>query len=99
MPPNDSMLAAVIYNGAQSIAVAPSDPNRVYLAWGAEYASPPIGSLYASDDKGRTWARRSAKTDFVMKANASIGRQYGERLAVDPANADVAYFGSPQDGL
>ena len=36
MPPNDPMLEAVQYNGAQSISVAPSDPNRVYLAWGTE---------------------------------------------------------------
>ena len=99
VPPGDPMVQAVQYNGAQSIAVAPSDPNRVYLAWGSEYYSPHIGSLYASDDKGETWARRSSKTDFRMRANAGIGRQYGERLAVDPANADVCYFGSTDDGL
>jgi hypothetical protein len=99
IPPGDPMLEAVQYNGAQSIAVAPSDPNRVYLAWGTEYYSPSIGALYVSDDKGETWSRRSAKTDFVMKANGSIGRMQGERLAVDPANADVAYFGATTEGL
>ncbi len=83
--------------GIESLAVDPSRPNRVYLAAGI-YTNPRVanGSLLRSEDKGRTWRR--TLMPFKMGGNEA-GRANGERLAVDPNDGDILYFGSRRDGL
>ncbi|HJU55587.1 MAG TPA: hypothetical protein VJ715_13480, partial [Pyrinomonadaceae bacterium] len=83
--------------GIESLAVDPSDPNRVYLAAGI-YTDPRAanGSLLCSEDRGRTWRR--TLMPFKMGGNEA-GRNAGERLMVDPNDGQVLFFGSRRDGL
>ncbi|HWT02697.1 MAG TPA: xyloglucanase [Pyrinomonadaceae bacterium] len=83
--------------GIESLAVDPSRPNRVYLAAGI-YTNPRVreGAVLRSEDGGRTWRR----TDMPFKMGGNeAGRANGERLAVDPNDGDVLFFGSRRDGL
>ncbi len=83
--------------GAESVAIDPSDPQRVYIAagtytneWGQN------GAILRSRDQGRTWQR----TDLPFKNGGNEdGRSIGERLAVDPAAGRVIYFGTRHEGL
>lgn len=89
-----SMPAAELAQGAfdtgvQEIASAPSNPNRVYMAL--------RGAVYRSDNRGNTWAR-TAFSPVPMNAN-DPWRTEGNKMAVDPANPDVVFLGTPQDGL
>ncbi len=80
--------------GIESVAVDPADANRVYLAAGT-YGSGPAAIL-RSNDRGNTFERTDAP--FRMGANEP-GRGNGERLAVDPNDGKILFFGSRHDGL
>ncbi len=83
--------------GIESIAVDPSDPQRVYLAAGTylnERAG--NGAILRSSDRGRSFQR--ADLPFKLGGN-EMGRGNGERLAVDPNDGRVLYFGSRAKGL
>jgi photosystem II stability/assembly factor-like uncharacterized protein len=84
----------------ESIAIAPSDPNILYAATGAytktaEKGITP-GTLLKSSDKGNTWKILNLK---VPMGGNEPWRWTGERLAVDPNNSDIVYFGSRLNGL
>jgi photosystem II stability/assembly factor-like uncharacterized protein len=84
--------------GNVSIATDPSDPSRVYVATGLYYQSwwGEMGSVYASNDKGKTWT--SVKLPFKIGGNTP-GRGAGERLRIDPNKNNILYLGSQKDGL
>jgi BNR/Asp-box repeat len=95
IPLTDWMGAAdVNLTGIESIAVDPSDPNRVYLAAGTYTREP--AAILRSDDQGRTF--QQTDVPFKMGANET-GRFNGERLAVDPDQGQILFFGSREDGL
>lgn len=83
--------------GVESVALDPGDANRVYIAagtytnaWGGN------GAILRSRDRGRTWLR----TDLPFKNGGNEdGRSIGERLAVDPNDGRVIYFGTRLNGL
>jgi photosystem II stability/assembly factor-like uncharacterized protein len=83
--------------GIESLAVDPSHASRVYLAAGI-YTNPRVanGAILRSTDGGRTWRR--TEMPFKMGGNEA-GRANGERLAVDPNDGRILYFGSRRDGL
>ncbi|HEX5324605.1 MAG TPA: xyloglucanase, partial [Capsulimonadaceae bacterium] len=82
--------------GAESIAVDPTDPNRVYIAAGT-YSRPEMKTaILSSTDQGRTW--KQTPVPLEMGGNED-GRGIGERLAVDPNHPSTIYFGSRHDGL
>ena len=81
--------------GVESIAVDPRDPNRVYLACGT-YTNSPDTAILRSDNQGKTFLRTSVP--FRMGGNEN-GRGDGERLAIDPNDGRILYFGSRQAGL
>jgi hypothetical protein len=81
--------------GIESIAVDPTDPNRVYVAAG-QYVTAGNGFILSSTDMGRTWTRNNISAP--MGGNAD-GRSMGERLAVDPNLPSTLYFGSRNAGL
>lgn len=83
------------YFGIESIAPDPRDPDIVYMAAGT-YLNSGNGIILKSTDRGITWTKHAI--NVPMGANHD-GRSMGERLAVDPENTDVIYFGSRQDGL
>jgi photosystem II stability/assembly factor-like uncharacterized protein len=83
--------------GIESLAIDLSDSNRVYLAAGI-YSNPQSsnGAILCSADQGRTWQR----TDMPFKMGGNeIGRCNGERLAIDPNDGKILFFGSRRDGL
>jgi len=84
-------------SGVLSLALDPSDPDRVYVAGGL-YLRPPArnAALLASTDRGVTWQIHELP---VRLGGNSPGRGSGERLQVDPDNGDILYLGTSQDGL
>lgn len=71
-----------------SIALDPSNANNLYVAVG--------GGIYASTDKGNTWS--AINTTVVVEGNNGY-RSLGERLAVDPNNSNIVWYGSNNAGL
>ncbi|KAI5866029.1 glycoside hydrolase family 74 protein [Durotheca rogersii] len=79
--------------GIDAVALDPQNPNAVYAAVGM-YTNdwdPKPGSIIRSSDKGATW--QVADLPFKIGGNMP-GRGMGERLAVDPANPKILYFGA-----
>jgi len=81
-------------HGSESIATDPIDPNRVYIAAGMGPSQP--AAILRSLDQGRTF--QVVDVPFIMGGN-SPGRGVGERLAIDPNDNDILYFGSRSAGL
>ncbi|MBC7989301.1 MAG: cellulase [Luteimonas sp.] len=83
--------------GIESIALDPADPERVYLAAGTyTTAKTGNGAVLRSSDRGRSFQR----SDLPFKLGANeLGRGNGERLAVDPNDGRVLFFGSRDAGL
>lgn len=72
--------------GVYEIAIAPNNSQRLYMVFD--------GAVFRSDDRGAHWKR----TSFVRekRANPNDGyRTFGRKMAIDPANADIIYVGSP----
>ncbi|MGA3145529.1 MAG: cellulase [Verrucomicrobiota bacterium] len=84
----------VDFTGIESLAVDPSDTNRVYLAAGIYSGGK--AAILRSADQGRTWLL--TEVPFKMGGNEA-GRFNGERLAVDPNDGGILFFGSRRDGL
>lgn len=83
--------------GIESLAIDPSDPKRVYLAAGTYTNSwSGNGSILRSEDRGATWKR--TPMPFKMGGNED-GRSNGERLAVEPNDGRILFFGSRATGL
>ncbi|ANE45740.1 hypothetical protein SY83_04865 [Paenibacillus swuensis] len=74
--------------GVLSIVGAPGNDNTAYMAYN--------NSVYKSWDRGENWYRGNLTAASNPNGN---GRQQGERLAVDPANANIVYYGSIANGL
>jgi hypothetical protein len=84
--------------GVESLALDPQDPSRLYLAVGTytNEWSPINGAILRSTDQGRTFQR----TDLPFKLGGNEpGRSMGERLAVDPRDGRILYFGTRNQGL
>lgn len=75
------------------MATDPVDPKNVYIVVGMYTNSwdPNNASFLASSDYGTTWDR----TPLPFKAGGNMpGRGMGERLAIDPLNNNIIYFGA-----
>ncbi|KAH6955854.1 hypothetical protein BKA56DRAFT_681308 [Ilyonectria sp. MPI-CAGE-AT-0026] len=79
--------------GIDAIALDPQNSNIIYAAVGMYTNSwdPNNGSIMKSTDKGATWTFTSLS--FKVGGNMP-GRGTGERLAVDPKNSNIVYFGA-----
>jgi hypothetical protein len=82
------------YN-VESFAVSASNPQTLYLAVGNDLSNQ-TGRILKSTNQGQSFTDSGQR--WYMGGNASY-RQGGERLAVDPKNDNVVYFGSRKDGL
>jgi photosystem II stability/assembly factor-like uncharacterized protein len=88
-------LAQSNYYGGEALAVDPKNPNIVYIAAGKYLWADP-GSIFKSSDRGTTWTKLNI--DLVMGGNEDK-RWMGDRLAVNPFNTNIIFFGSRRDGL
>ncbi|HXN33495.1 MAG TPA: hypothetical protein VN894_16615, partial [Polyangiaceae bacterium] len=97
VPLNDDLPRDSSFMGIESMAADPVDANRVYAAVGTYVKSwAGNGAILRSDDRGGTWTR----TDVPMQMGGNEnGRSNGERLAVDPNEPNILYFGSRAKGL
>jgi len=78
-----------------SLALDPTNPNKLYLAVGIGTGSQP-GNLLISQNQGSTFT--NVQLPFTVRSNAN-GREGGERMAVDPNLPSRLYFGTVNDGL
>ncbi|CZR61524.1 related to endoglucanase [Phialocephala subalpina] len=79
--------------GVDALATDPIDARRVYITVGMYTNSwdPNNASVMRSQDYGKTWSR----TPLPFKAGGNQpGRGMGERLAIDPNNNKIIYFGA-----
>lgn len=79
-----------IGGGAVDAVFAPSNPKRIYLFFNDR--------MYRSDNKGVSFARLSGFGTAASNANDAY-RDISYKVAVDPANQDVVYVGTRDDGL
>jgi photosystem II stability/assembly factor-like uncharacterized protein len=84
--------------GIDSLAVDPHNAAKVYLLAGISYLQNGRTAILRSNDYGKTWAITEATKQFKTHGNG-MGRNNGERLAVDPGNGDVLYVGTRWNGL
>jgi len=87
------------YYGVESMAVDPQSPNKVYISAGTSYWNSGITAILRSADYGATWTIVS-RVDSLWKCNGNgMGRQTGEKLAVDPNKGDILFCGTRSKGL
>lgn len=79
--------------GVETLAVDPTDPNRVYAGVGT-YMGP--SAVLRSSDQGRTWQRTNVP--FGMNGNGSA-RNSGQRMNVDPNLPSKLLYGTRTKGL
>jgi hypothetical protein len=83
--------------GVESLALDPSHPDRLYLAVGTYlHERGQEGVILRSTDRGATFQRTALPFKF---GGNEQGRGNGERLAVDPNDGRVLFFGTRADGL
>ena len=92
--PITDWIAGIDFTGVESFAVDPMDANRIYLSAGIYRGT--RAAILRSADRGRTWQK--TEVPFKMGGNEP-GRFNGERLAVDPHDGKILFFGSRHDGL
>ena len=75
-------------SGVYEIAIAPSNTNILYMEF--------LGYVFKSTNRGATWS----KTNFAQVTDGSNDsyRTYGRKMAIDPANPNVVYVGTPDGG-
>jgi hypothetical protein len=89
------------YHGVESIALDPTDDNKVYMVTGLTTHSWDgsvliNGRIYVSNDRGASWAHYDLP--FPVGANEH-SRAIGERLKVDPTNPSTMFYASRTAGL
>jgi hypothetical protein len=88
------------YHGVESIALDPTNDNKVYLVTGMyshDWQGTPInGRIYVSGDRGNTWSHYDLPFPVGGNENA---RAVGERLQLDPTNPSTMFYASRTAGL
>ncbi|MDQ8208867.1 DNRLRE domain-containing protein [Coraliomargarita sp. SDUM461003] len=75
--------------GVESIATDPGNLDRVYVGAG--------NKIFLSEDRGSSWTE--ILSELSMTPNSPTTRFFGERLAVDPNDPNVIWYGSIKAGL
>jgi len=81
--------------GVESIALDPTNDQRVYMVSGKSTADG-NGRIYVSTDRGNNWTHYDLP--FPVGGNEN-GRAIGERLKVDPTNPSTMFYASRTAGL
>lgn len=88
LPSSGSVLRGVI-------AVAPSDPNKIYIYYSRSGSSEMLG-VYRSTDGGDTFTQIAGEGSDLFNPPGSQGN-YNLCIAVNPANPDLIYIGGQLD--
>jgi len=87
------------YGHVDGFSLAPSNPNVIYVAGGdATKASDPYAILKTKDN-GKTWQKLNFSSKIPFQGNQRDVRYTGERIQVDPANEEVVFAGTKEEGL
>jgi hypothetical protein len=90
--------------GADSVVVDPTNTSVVYIVFPTEH-SPDIQTptnyveIYKSVDGGNNFTAGNMTAAKILGNSNGPNRMDGEKLAVDPGNASVLYYGSDSQGL
>lgn len=76
-----------------SFAIDPVDSDQIYVALGTSTTSQ-LHGIYSSSDGGLTWAAINSNIQMTGQ-----GKSTGERLAIDPNNPNILWYGSCVEGL
>lgn len=91
MPMPDRDDGTIASGGAYEVTVAPSRPDRIFLALRR--------AVYRSDDGGRHFRRAwPARTGLDLNSNGPF-RTSGSFMAVSPRDPDLVLLATPTDGL
>lgn len=82
--------------GTEAFALDPNDPAKIYVLGGTGYFSKGRTAVLRSSDYGETWD--TSYVEMLAHGNG-MGRQTGEKLAVDPNNSNIVLCGSRTKGL
>ena len=84
--------------GTEALALDPQDPAKLYILGGTEYFTNGRTWILRSSDYGATFDTTEVTSLFKAHGNG-MGRQSGEKLAVDPRNGKNIWCGSRLNGL
>ena len=84
--------------GIDGLAVDPDEANKLYLVAGTSYFSNGKTCIMISNDYGETFETVDV-TDYIKASGNGMGRQNGERIAIDPVNNDIIYVGGRTGGM
>lgn len=84
--------------GIDGLAVDPDEPNKLYLLAGTSYFGNGKTCVLISDDYGDTFEAVDV-TELIKASGNGMGRQNGERIAIDPNDDEVLYVGGRTGGL
>ena len=82
--------------GTEAFALDPTDPKRIYVLGGTGYFSKGRTAVLRSEDYGATWD--TSYVEMLAHGNG-MGRQTGEKLAVDPNKPNILFCGSRTKGV
>ena len=82
--------------GTEAFALDPTDPKRIYVLAGTGYFSQGRTAVLRSEDYGATWD--TSYVEMLAHGNG-MGRQTGEKLAVDPNKPNIIFCASRTKGL
>lgn len=86
------------FMGVGALAIDPQATNKVYMLVGTSYLSSGKTAILRSSDYGSTFSVTDVTSQFQANGNG-MGRQNGERLAVDPNDGSILFCGSRANGL
>ena len=84
--------------GIDGLAVDPDEANKLYLLAGTSYFSNGKTCVMISNDYGNTFETIDV-TDYIKVHGNGMGRQNGERIAIDPVDHNIIYVGGRTGGM
>lgn len=84
--------------GIDGMAIDPDKPGRIFLLAGTSYFSGGKSCVMISEDYGNTYETVDV-TELIKVHGNGMGRQNGERIAMDPVDHNILYVGGRTGGM